>query len=321
MTTFANPQQQATTWILTLLAPAKQQFKIESLLDFLKGYPLTLQQQQQLTHADNPNVYAVRFQFEQTGKLDWAIFQQQRLQFCEQNQVDLVLQANDVFCRHRRLACFDMDSTLIKHEVIDELAIEAGIGAEVADITARAMRGELDFQQSFTARMALLAGLDAQVLEKITQRLNLMDGAERLFPILNRLGYTTVILSGGFQYFAEFVQNKLKISRVHANHLDIVDGKLTGQVQLPIVDAQRKADLLRQIAEELDIDLRQSIAVGDGANDLAMLAVAGLGLAYHAKPLVKATAPHSVSYVGLDGILYLLGLSDRDIEQLAERTN
>jgi len=228
--------------------------------------------------------------------------------------VDIAFQKDNAFRRNRRLVCFDMDSTLIEHEVIDELAKAAGVGEQVAEITERAMQGELDFIQSFEARVALLKGLDASVLESIAQSLKLTEGAEHLMRTLKALGYKTAILSGGFTYFGEYLQRKLGIDYVYANALEIEDGKVTGRVVGRVVDGQRKAELLREIAASEGVNLEQVIAVGDGANDLPMLSIAGLGIAFRAKPLVKANAKQAISTLGLDGILYLLGVRDRDVE-------
>lgn len=226
--------------------------------------------------------------------------------------IDIAFQKDDLFRRNRRLAVFDMDSTLIEAEVIDELAKAAGVGEQVAAITERAMRGELDFRASFKERMALLKGLDVGVLDEIGASLRLTEGAENLFAELKRLGYKTAILSGGFTYFARQVQARLGIDYVFANELEVVDGKVTGVAVEPIVDAQRKAELLQQLASEEGLQLEQTIAVGDGANDLPMLSLAGLGVAFRAKPLVRQSAKQSISTLGLDGVLYLLGLRDRD---------
>lgn len=231
------------------------------------------------------------------------------------NGVDISFQRDDIFRRSRRLICFDMDSTLIETEVIDELAERAGVGAQVRAITERAMRGEIDFRESFTERVALLKGLDVSVMEEIAQQLPITEGLERMMTILKRVGYKTAILSGGFTYFGNYLRQRFGFDYVYANELEIVDGRLTGRYAGEIVDGRRKAELLRLLCQFENINIAQSIAVGDGANDLPMLSLAGLGIAFHAKPKVKATAGQSISTIGLDGILYFLGLKDSWIER------
>ena len=230
--------------------------------------------------------------------------------------VDIAFQHDTVFRRNRRLVVFDMDSTLIEAEVIDELAKAAGVGAQVIAITEAAMRGELEFAESFRRRMALLQGLDEGVLSAIAEKLPLTEGAERLIRNLKKLGYQTAILSGGFTWFARYLQQKLGVDYIYANELEIVDGKVTGNVTGPIVDGQRKAKLMHEIASKHQISLEQVIAVGDGANDLPMLSQAGLGIAFRAKPLVRQNARHAISMLGLDAVLYLMGYRDRDITAL-----
>lgn len=236
------------------------------------------------------------------------------LRLANELSVDIAFQRDDAYRRNRRIVCFDMDSTLIEHEVIDELAKAAGVGEQVAAITERAMQGELDFKQSFEARVALLQGLNASVLAEIAGRLKLSEGAEHLVRTLKVLGYKTAILSGGFTYFGQYLQSRLGIDYVYANDLEIVDGRVTGRVVGQVVDGQRKAELLREIARREGVHLEQVIAVGDGANDLPMLSIAGLGIAFRAKPLVRQNARQAISTLGLDGILYLLGVRDRDLD-------
>ena len=243
--------------------------------------------------------------------VDSPAFRSQLMELTSRFDIDIAFQEDNMFRRNRRLVVFDMDSTLIEAEVIDELAKAAGVGDQVAEITERAMAGELDFTESFSARVALLKGLDESVLAGIARTLPVTEGAEKLVSNLKRLGYKTAILSGGFNYFGEYLQRKLGIDYVYANDLEIVDGKVTGNVTGQVVDGARKAELLRSIAQQENISLEQSIAVGDGANDLPMLSIAGLGIAFRAKPIVKESAKQSISTLGLDGILYLLGIGDR----------
>jgi len=235
------------------------------------------------------------------------------LRIASELDIDIAIQQDDAYRRTRRLVCFDMDSTLIQTEVIDELAKHAGVGDQVAAITEQAMQGKLDFNQSFRRRMALLEGLDESVLEDIANKLPIMEGAERLIKNLKAYGFKTAILSGGFTYFGKFLQNKFGIDYVHANTLERIDGKLTGNVIDPIINGEMKAKLLKEIAEQEGISPAQTIAVGDGANDLPMLSAAGLGIAFRAKPLVRESAKQSLSTHGLDSILYLLGFKDSDI--------
>ncbi|MCQ2335920.1 MAG: phosphoserine phosphatase SerB [Paludibacteraceae bacterium] len=228
--------------------------------------------------------------------------------------IDISFQKDDIYRRTRRLICFDMDSTLIKTEVIDELADRAGVGDKVRKITESAMRGEIDFKESFKRRVALLKGLDENVMKNIAENLPIMDGAERLMKVLKKSGFKIAILSGGFSYFGEYLKNRFGVDYVYANNLEIKDGKLTGRYIGDIVDGKRKAELLKLIAQVEHIELEQVIAVGDGANDLPMINLAGLGIAFHAKPKVKANASQSISTIGLDGILYFLGFRDIHIE-------
>ena len=232
--------------------------------------------------------------------------------------VDIAFQEDNMYRRNRRLVCFDMDSTLIQTEVIDELAELAGVGEQVRAITESAMNGEIDFSESFKKRMALLEGLSEEVLQSVAENLPITKGAHRLMKALKYYGYKTAILSGGFTYFGEYLQKELGIDYVYANQLEIKDGKLTGNYLGEIVDGKKKAEYLKAIAEREGIHINQTIAVGDGANDLPMLNLAGLGIAFHAKPKVKENASTSISSLGLDGILYLLGYHDRHIDMMQE---
>lgn len=310
-----------TRYIVTALAPDLTAAHLEAVTHIVSSQGFNIETVTRLSGRPDRNSALSEpkracVQFGLSGQmLDAQAMRAACLRLSAELSIDVAVQEDNAYRRNRRLVCFDMDSTLIEQEVIDELALEAGVGEEVAAITERAMLGELDFQQSFRARMALLKGLDAEVLPRIAARLTITEGAERLISTLKSLGYKTAILSGGFQYFAEYLQSKLGIDEVHANILDVVNGQVTGEVKGAIVDGARKAELLRGLAEKMGISLEQTIAVGDGANDLPMLSIAGLGVAFRAKPLVRQNANQAISSVGLDGVLYLLGVHDKDLNR------
>ncbi len=270
----------------------------------------------QLDNSDKLGRACVEFSVRGEAR-DPREFRNSLLELASQHNIDIAYQEDNIYRRNRQLVVFDMDSTLINAEVIDELAIEAGVGEQVAAITEAAMQGQLDFKQSFSQRLALLEGLDANVLQTVAERLQLNEGAEHLIKTLKQLGYKTAIVSGGFTFFGQYLQSILGVDYVYANELDTENDLVTGRVVGDVIDGQRKADLLRELAQREGLVLEQVIAVGDGANDLPMLNIAGLGIAYQAKPLVKASAKQSISNLGLDGILYLLGYSDKDIQALS----
>jgi phosphoserine phosphatase len=256
-------------------------------------------------------------QFKVSGNLnDTQGLRGSLMRIAEETGIDIAFHFDTIFSQNRRLVAFDMDSTLVQGEVIDMLAHEAGVGAEVSRITEAAMRGEMDFRESLIRRVSLLKGLPERVLTAVALNLVLTEGADRVVGLLKSLGYKIGIISGGFDFFGKHIQSRLGIDYVFANQLEIVGGFLTGNLKGDIIDGPRKAEILKTLAMVENLNLEQTIAVGDGANDLPMLSVAGLGVAYHAKPIVRANADESISSVGLDGLLYLMGISERKIRQV-----
>lgn len=295
--TLSAKQIEAATKVI-----AKQGLNIDSIL--------RLTGRMSIKHPERNNRVCIEFSLRGNPE-NRAAMQEELMHISADMEIDFSFQKDDMYRRMRRLICFDMDSTLIQTECIDELADRAGVGAEVRAITESAMRGEINFKESFTRRVALLKGLDASVMEDIANKMPITEGVDRLMAVLKRCGYKIAILSGGFTYFGEFLQRKYGIDYVYANELEIGDdGKLTGRYVGEIVDGHRKAELLKLIAQVEKVNLAQTIAVGDGANDLPMLGEAGLGIAFHAKPRVVANAKQSINTIGLDGVLYFLGFKD-----------
>ncbi|WP_245720702.1 phosphoserine phosphatase SerB [Microbulbifer yueqingensis] len=307
-----SPAPVTAPWCVTLLSPAAGLGQLRALLAFFD------EQQWQVRSAEtlsrNRDCTVIRFQLD--ARLEFTPARHACLQQAERLGADLVLQPGDTQ-RPPRLAGFDMDSTLIDAEVIDELAKITGIGEQVSAITEAAMRGELDFRQSFKRRMALLRGFSERRLAEIAPQLPIKEGAQRLLLALRALGCKSAILSGGFTYFAHYLQReKLAVDIVHANELEFADGALTGEVVEPIVDGQRKRELLGEMANEMELELGQVIAVGDGANDIPMLNLGALGIAIHPKPKVRLEAPQAITHFGLDAALYLFGFNDRQLAAL-----
>lgn len=307
-------------YILTLLGRKLTAKQITAVTSILAEQNLNIDAIKRLTgrqplDEEKSNVRAcIEFSVRGTPN-DRENMQRKLMQLSSELEMDFSFQRDNMYRRMRRLICFDMDSTLIQTECIDELAERAGVGEQVRAITESAMRGEIDFKESFTRRVSLLKGLDESVMKEIAENLPITEGVERLMFVLKRYGYKIAILSGGFTYFGEYLQKKFGIDYVYANELEIVDGKLTGRYLGDVVDGKRKAELLRLIAQVEKVDIAQTIAVGDGANDLPMLSLAGLGIAFHAKPKVVANAKQSINTIGLDGVLYFLGFKDSYLEE------
>jgi phosphoserine phosphatase serB len=309
-------EQGKNRYILTIIGRSLSARNIEGATRVITGQGVNIDSILRLTgrqsiRKSNQSVRAcIEFSLRGTPK-DYRQMQADLMQMSHEQGIDFSLQKDTMYRRMRRLICFDMDSTLIQTECIDELAKRAGVGKEVSEITEQAMRGEIDFKESFTRRVALLKGLDASVMEDIARSMPITEGVDRLMTVLKQCGYKIAILSGGFTYFGEYLQRRYGIDYVYANELEIDENnKLTGRYVGEIVDGKRKAELLKLIAQVEKVNLAQTIAVGDGANDLPMLSDAGLGIAFHAKPRVQATAEQNITTIGLDGVLYFLGFKD-----------
>ena len=307
-------------YILTLLGRKLSAKQITAVTHILAGQELNIDAIKRLTGRQplderKAGVRAcIEFSLRGTPR-DREEMQRELMKLSSDLEVDFSFQRDNMYRRMRRLICFDMDSTLIQTECIDELAEKAGVGEQVRAITESAMRGEIDFKESFTQRVALLKGVDVSVMKELAENMPITEGVERLMFVLKRYGYKIAILSGGFTYFGEYLQKKFGIDYVYANELEVEDGKLTGRYLGDVVDGKRKAELLRLIAQVEKVDIAQTIAVGDGANDLPMLSLAGLGIAFHAKPKVKENARQSINTIGLDGVLYFLGFKDSYLEE------
>ena len=309
-------QQGKNRYILTVIGRSLSAKQIAAAAKVIKGQGLNIDSiirltgRQSIKHPEKNVRACIEFSLRGTPK-DLSDMQSQLMQLSAEMEFDFSLQRDNMFRRMRRLICFDMDSTLIQTECIDELAMRAGVGDKVKEITERAMRGEIDFKESFKERVALLKGLDVSVMKDIAENLPITEGVDRLMEVLKRYGYKIAILSGGFTYFGEYLQRKYGIDYMYANELEVDEnGKLTGNYVGEIVDGHRKAELLKLIAQVEKVNLAQTIAVGDGANDLPMISEAGLGIAFHAKPRVVANAKQSINTMGLDGVLYFLGFKD-----------
>ena len=314
-------QQGKNRYILTIIGRTLSASQIAAAAKVIKDQGLNIDSIKRLTgrqsikHPEKNVRACIEFSLRGTPK-SLADMQSQLMQLSSEMAFDFSLQRDNMYRRMRRLICFDMDSTLIQTECIDELAMKAGVGDKVKEITERAMRGEIDFKESFKERVALLKGLDVSVMKDIAENMPITEGVDRLMAVLKRYGYKIAILSGGFTYFGEFLQRKYGIDYMYANELEVDDnGKLTGNYLGDIVDGNRKAELLKLIAQVEKVNLAQTIAVGDGANDLPMISQAGLGIAFHAKPRVKANAKQSINTIGLDGVLYFLGFKDSYISE------
>jgi phosphoserine phosphatase len=313
-------QQGKHRYILTIIGRSLSARQIEAATKVIASQGLNIDSILRLTgrpsllHPERNVRACIEFSLRGTPA-DRSAMQAELMRLASDMEFDFSFQRDDMFRRMRRLICFDMDSTLIQTECIDELAIRAGVGDEVKAITESAMRGEIDFKESFTRRVALLKGLDVSVMQDIADHLPVTEGVDRLMMVLKRCGYKIAILSGGFTFFGEQLQRRYGIDYMYANELEVDDdGKLTGRYVGEIVDGHRKAELLKLIAQVEKVNLAQTIAVGDGANDLPMISQAGLGIAFHAKPRVVATAKQSINTIGLDGVLYFLGFKDSYID-------
>ncbi|MEE2735825.1 MAG: phosphoserine phosphatase SerB [Pseudomonadota bacterium] len=311
--------QERPRQILTLLARKISASHLAEVSSLIEMYGLRIDNILQLSGRVPPLENGVMETKNSTECVEFVLrgeasksFREALLKLCTSQEIDIAVQEDNIFRRHRRLIAFDMDSTLIKTEIIDELAKVVGSSSEVSRITELAMQGQLEFCDSLKQRVALLAGLSEQQMKKIADHLPLTEGAKTLVRSFKKLGYKTAIISGGFMYFGKILQELLDIDYVFANELEIVNGQLTGRVLDPIIDAEKKEELLRMLAQKENISLQQVIAVGDGANDLGMLQAAGLGIAFHAKPFLKKNAEQSISTFGLDSILYLMGIRNTD---------